>query len=465
MKANILIFIFHIGISFCYYSLKLNKVYFPLLTNNTDIMKNGTEMNLTDEELEDMKEYIDLPLNTSEMNILNESYIITKNIKSELYTIGLYIGSYKQYFRLMISTSDDNNTVSSINCISCNVSHKYNSSLSNTNINLTDIIHKDYLNQNISYKIFIDSCSIPSHSTKNGINGITKLNMDNLLFKVLESDSSGFLNSNLIDGILSLSYNNNSQIPNSNFIMELYNEGKISSPSFSIIITSSNVNRLYLGDIMKNEYVKNYVNTSMNKGECKIIDNDWKCQIDTLKYVDFKYPKSSHSKWASSIVKFDLKEKKLTIPYSYKTLLLIGYRYKSYKCGKTTCSKTVYNKHCTTYWGARYCTCNSKKDFGVMTFYFKNNSRLDVDLSDYVYFDDSAYYFKCRVDIDLSDKDEFIIGLRGLNNTILSFDLDDRKIEFFHKKEYPESSFWIFVIIFLIIIVVITIIIKAQFNN
>ena len=87
--------------------------------------------------------------------------------------------------------------------------------------------------------------------------------------------------------------------------MELYNEGLISSPSFSIIITSSNVNRLYLGDIMKNEYVKNYVNSSMNKGECKIIDNDWKCQIDYLEYVDFIRPSSSHTKWANSIVKFD----------------------------------------------------------------------------------------------------------------------------------------------------------------
>jgi hypothetical protein len=129
--------------------------------------------------------------------------------------------------------------------------------------------------------------------------------MNKFLFKVLESDSSGFLNSDLIDGILSLSYNNNSQIPNNNFIMELYNEGLISSPSFSIIITSSNVNRLYLGDIMKNEYVKNYVNSSMNKGECKIIDNDWKCQIDYLEYVDFIRPSSSHTKWANSIVKFD----------------------------------------------------------------------------------------------------------------------------------------------------------------
>jgi hypothetical protein len=43
-----------------------------------------------------------------------------------------------------------------------------------------------------------------------------------------------------------------------NFIRELYNEKYISSPSFSIIISSSNYNRLYLGDTMQNEYIKNY---------------------------------------------------------------------------------------------------------------------------------------------------------------------------------------------------------------
>jgi hypothetical protein len=64
----------------------------------------------------------------------------------------------------------------------------------------------------------------------------------------------------------------------------------------------------------------------------------------------------------------------------------------------------------------------------------------------------------------LSDKDEFIIGLRGLNNTILSFDLDDRKIEFFHKKKHSESSSWIVWIIFLIIVVVISIF-KSHFDN
>ena len=69
--------------------------------------------------------------------------------------------------------------------------------------------------------------------------------------------------------------------------------------------------------------------------------------------------------------------------------------------------------------------------FIVCAFFKSKNKNLlrNNDLSDYVNFDDSAYFFKCRVDIILSDKDEFIIGLRGLNNTILSFDLDDKKIE------------------------------------
>ena len=295
----------------------------------------------------------------------------------------------------------------------------------------------------------IDICSIPTKSQNKENNNIT---IDNFHLKVIESDISGFLNSDLIDGILSLSYNNNSIIPNNNFIFELYNEGKISSPSFSIIITSSNVNRLYLGDIMKNEYVKNYVNSSMNKGECSIIDNSWKCKIEYLKYIDFEYPSSSRTKWAYSEVKFNLNEKKLTIPYFYYKLLVIGYRYVTKKVGKSSYTTIRYNKYCTKYfWGGIYCSCSGKKSFGVATFYFKNNSRLDIDLSDYVYYDKSAYFYKCRVDISLSDNDEFIVGLRGLDNTILSFDLDDKKIEFFQKKKYTSYFKW-----WLLLIIIIT---------
>ena len=69
---------------------------------------------------------------------------------------------------------------------------------------------------------------------------------------------------------------------------------------------------------------------------------------------------------------------------------------------------------------ARFLKATDKKGFGVITLIFQNNSRLDIDIRDYVYYDESAYFFKCRVDATLSDNKEFVIGLKGLNNTILS---------------------------------------------
>ena len=438
MKFNIILLLyFQLCFSYDYYSLKLNKIYLPQLTNpNETIDYNVTRINLTQEQLDELEEYIDLPLNSSELKELNESYIKTKNIKSELYTIDSYIGSSQQYFRLLLSTYDDYNIISSINCESCNVSNKYNFSLSNNAINVL---------KNNNEEIIIDSCTIPMQSKENGLIKKNNITVDNFIMKVIEKNDTKykeFLNSELIDGIISLDYSISTEIPNNNFIMELYNEGKISSPSFSIIITSLNYNRLYLGDIMKNDYIKNYVNSSMNKGECAAIDNKWQCQLEKLEYTDFVSHLSSFDRWDDSIVKFDLNEKKLVIPDIYYSKIVVGYYIE--RNGKGIRRK-VYNKHCYTYSGKIFCTCSSgKNSFGVITFIFQNNSRLDIDIRDYVYYDESAYFFKCRVDATLSDNKEFVIGLKGLNNTILSFDLDDKKVEFFHRKKAgPNYKLWI----------------------
>ena len=440
MKFNIILLLyFNLCFSYDYYSLKLNKIYLSQLTTpNETLDSNITINNLTQEQLDELEEYIDLPLNSSELKELNESYIKTKNIKSELYTIDSYIGSSQQYFRLLLSTFDDYNTIFSINCESCNVSNKYNFSLSNNNINISN---------NNNEEIIIDSCVLPMQSKENGLIKKNNITIDNFLIKVIEkndTENKDVLNSEEIDGIISLSFNMSTQIPNNNFIMELYNEGKISSPSFSIIITSLNNNRLYLGDIMKNDYIKNYINSSMNKGDCPVIGNYWQCHIEKLEYTDFKSPFSSFTKLENSMVKFNLNEKKLVIPDIYYDKIIIGY-YTESKKGRR---RRVYNKYCYIFSGQIYCSCSAdKKGFGVITLIFQNNSRLDIDIRDYVYYDESAYVFKCRVDATLSDNKEFVIGLKGLNNTILSFDLDDRKIEFFHKKKAgPNLKLWIIII-------------------
>ena len=442
MKSNFLIFFFCLDITFCYYSLKLKEVYLSLLSNDSDIVYNLSEKNESfREHIEEMEEYIDLPLNASELNIINDSFIKTKNINSSSYAIDFFLGSNRQNVRLLLSTFDEFTTVSSINCKSCNVYNKYNYSLSNTSMQINNL---DNGNPLYYYQFFQDSCSISAESMQNGVKEKKSITMQKLILKVIESDNSGFLNSDSIDGILSLSYSNGQTLPSNNFVQELFNEGLISSPSFSIIITSSKINRLYLGDIMKNEYIKNYVDSSMNKGECKIIANLWNCRVNKIEYTDFKYV-SPPTKRAYSTVSFDLKRDKLIIPYFYYYYLVVGWRYEK--------NKREFNKLCANFSGSIYCNCFDKNSFGILTLHFENNSKLDVDLRDYVHYNSSAFYFRCRVDVVLSKNDEFIVGLRGLNNTILSFDLDDKKIEFFHKKKDQINYFWpIFIFIIFVVL-------------
>ena len=455
MKANILIILLQFSIVLGYYSLNLNKVYFQQLSNSNDTFDNITQTSLTEDQIEDLEEYIDLPLNSSELNLLNESYIKTKNIKSELYTIDSYIGTEKQHFRLLLSTFDDISSIASTECHSCNVSNKYNTSLSNSSINISEINNEE--TKNFGYSKFKDSLLVTSEKKINEIKSKNNITVDNFIFRVIESDNSGFMNSDLIDGILSLSYSNISQIPNNNFIMELYKEGKISSPSFSIIITSSNINRLYLGDIMKNDYIKNYVNHSMTKGKCEIIDNKWQCK--TI-YMIYTGSSDYGGKRSSSLVKFNLKENKLIIPSRYYYYLIVGYKYVYVYSDKHRTKHLANKQECYQFRGeinSIYCTCPQGKDsFGIMSLFFGGFSRLDVDLRDYVYYDETALLYKCRIDAILSKEDEFIIGLKGLNNTILSFDLEDKKIEFFHrKKDYSTLNIFIFISLLVIILVII----------
>ena len=435
MKINILILLFLFNISICYYSLQLNKVYLQNIsnhTNNNSIVNNET----IGEYFEYLKNNLSFNLDNSEINIVNKSYILTKNINSELYTVELYLGSNKQFFRLLLSTFDNLVTVASINCALCNVSNKYNSLLSNTAMKLNQLNG----NPNVKFGLYKDSCLVPSKSLQNNIKIKKFLNIPSLNFKVIDNDSSGFLNSDAIDGILGLSFNNDTS--GKNFINELYNQGYLSSRSFSIIITSSNVNRLYLGDIMKNDYINLYFASFDNKGQCNIIGNKWKCKLKRLEYKAFRVSnrdkKEKQNFISDANVNFNIKENKLTIPSEYYDLIV-----RSYKMAKIKNSSLKYkqfNKSCKTFGEIIYCNCNGKDDFRIVTFDFGNYSKLDIDLRDYVHYDKSAFYYKCRTDIILSENNEFIVGLRGLNNTILSFNIEDKKIIFFRSKKKKGFS-------------------------
>ena len=204
---------------------------------------------------------------------------------------------------------------------------------------------------------------------------------------------------------------------------------------------------------MKNDYIKNYVYNSLIKGECEIIDDKWQCQTINLFYTGSREYGRINS---SSLVKFNLKENKLIIPAYYYYYLIIGLHYVPGKEGNFNNGPIPHKQECYLFPGEInyiYCTCPKGKDsFGVISLFFKDFSRLDIDLRDYVYYDKSGFVYKCRINVILSKENEFIIGLKGLNNTIFNFNLDDKKIEFFHRKK-DDNSVGLFIIIWVFAII------------
>ena len=102
-----------------------------------------------------------------------------------------------------------------------------------------------------------------------------------------------------------------------------------------------------------------------------------------------------------------------------------------------------------------YCSCLDRNNFGIVTFHFENNSKLDIDLRNYVYYNKSVFYFKCKIDIILSKNNEFIVGLIGLNNIILSFNVDEKKLTF---SKLKRTNFRVKTLILSIFIILIGII-------
>lgn len=442
----ITLFILNFNIIFSYYSIKLNKTDIPFSA------KYEYELNRTNETLNDSTQ-IDNDSIYPYIKVENESYILTNNIKkSELYTASIYLGSNKQHFRLIISTVDDFSTISSSLCSSCNVSNKYNSLLSLTSVKLNQseiISNFDYIYKSQFYQ---DLLLLSTETLKNNNTDKKDITLSKLNFKVVEDDSSGFLNSNIYDGILGLDFNKIDFL-NSSFIRQLYNEKYISKPSFSIIITSEDINRLYLGDILENEYIKNEFKYGGIKGECSIANGQekWICPIKRIYY------KKSSFFYENYTLKIDTKENKLIIPMNFYEYILLGKRTvirKNKKIGPR--SRTIYDRECQKAPdGTFLCRCKTKEEFGYIEFKF--NGTLSININKYVHFDEFGTY-KCKVDISLTEKNEWVVGLKGLKDTILSFNMEDKKIKFmkFEKNDGFQYMYLlgIFIIIFIIWVII-----------
>ena len=121
----------------------------------------------------------------------------------------------------------------------------------------------------------------------------------------------------------------------------------------------------------------------MNMGECTIIENNWKCKLEYIEYNALKYENwQSQKQSTNSTISFNTKENKVIIPLRYYHLIVLSYKTVNKKSGGKV---KQFNKLCYIINNIIYCSCSDKDDFGIVTFYFKEHYKLDIDIRDYVH--------------------------------------------------------------------------------
>ena len=167
----------------CYYSSKLDEIYLQSLPNNDpNLVKDNSSFQ---ENIKNLYELNDIPLNYSELDSFNESFIEVDNVKFELYTTSMLIGSNNQLFKLLLSTLDDYTTIASINCSGCRTSNKFNSLLSNTSISIAKQGDVSFIDLDFESAIFQDQFIFQTNYIQNGNKFRNSVKLEKLNFKVI----------------------------------------------------------------------------------------------------------------------------------------------------------------------------------------------------------------------------------------------------------------------------------------
>ena len=110
-------------------------------------------------------------------------------------------------------------------------------------------------------------------------------------FKLIAVYKEKYLYKTIFDGIVGLGINDEGDMDNS-LIKTLYNQYKITSPSFSFYLISINhqnstneISRLYIGDILENDYINKLFKNKTKYCYLPVSHNDyWLCESQKIKF-------------------------------------------------------------------------------------------------------------------------------------------------------------------------------------
>jgi hypothetical protein len=381
----------------------------------------------------------------------NLAVVKITNYNNVQYYGKIYVGSNKQIFSVIFDTGSNLLWLSSKDCTSCrNYTQKFAYDESITYNNL-------YNNKNITYAIgFVDGNYVQDNIYTGKKYNPDSQNQPNYYmgieaFKFLLVNHEEYLDGTVADGVMGIGFDYQNDYSTS-FIYMLYLSGQITSPVFYFYLSDSRLNsRLYIGDIKKeNPYLENKFKR-MNYCDVSSTARYWQCDLvnfelkENIPDPDYQNYQSNLNKpegiaeipsirnnttityFSSSKVIFDTGTSFLVIPINdfLNVAQVLSKNALDHKCGVTLSLQYI-------------CKCRSPQDFDNIYLNLKSSgvssNKLEIiteNLIDYY----PTLEFQCRFQIliDLLLGDYWILGDSVLRDSLVSFDMQERKIGWIQK--------------------------------
>jgi hypothetical protein len=431
-KQFMLILLFTLGVLFHFVSCDYFSI--PLNKNKQDIRREIKSMSLLEYENEEKKLFHQLHNHNdinSFSNLINQidkkiaSVPITNYFNIQYYG-NVYIGSNFQEMSVIFDTGSNILWVSSNKCMNCrNFTSKYAEEES--------ITHKDLnITKNITYAIgFVNGTLVEDEvfigKMQNLENNNNQYYMGASNFKFLVVDYESELDGTIADGVLGLGIDTEGD-ERMSFIYTLYNQNKINRPQFSFYLTDSKKDsRIYIGDITENFYLKPEFD---KMSYCNVNNRShyWQCDLENIRIKSksiqnenlnhtFNNTLINNTLETSSKVIFDTGTSYLIIPvYDFVGIL------------PHFLNNALDNKCGITPYFQFICKCNSPEEFDDIVLHIGSNSFIIPTENIIEFFPTLEYQCRFEIIIDLFMMDAWILGDSVLRNTLLTFDMNDRRI-------------------------------------
>lgn len=216
------------------------------------------------------------------------------------------------------------------------------------------------------------------------------------------------------DGLVGLNIHNT---PNKkNIIYQLYEQKQISSPRFSLFLSSNNAeSRLYIGDYSQNTAISSFYR-QMNYCQVGKKESNWSCQMNEIEIDKKKFNIDSKVTFDSGI--------------SYLIIPISDFKIIKKQIIEETNSDCIFNENHQI-----LCRCSSPDVFPNLKlkieggFYqIKLNKLID-------YFPKLTYSCRFEVFIDMNNFDNWIFGTNVMKDTLFSFDISGRKLGFYQNPD------------------------------